>query len=460
MKALYAIAVQTVRSSLRSRVFHVLFVLVMLAVLVLPVTVTGDGTALGQVQIAITYSLGVVTVLISVATLWLGCAQLPREIEAYQMHLVLTKPAPRWLVYAGKWLGIFLMHAFLFLVAAAIVYALVMLRLKRGDFTEREMDRLRHEVLVGRRLFRSEQPPFRKLARQNYQARLKAGELKEGHNRAQVLQEIERQIRASSTEIPPGMVRSWTFENIDVADTEDARVYCRYRVYVGSTTKTGQRSTVGLWGIRDPAREEERYQPLLQRVPGGSFHEFAFPARFVSENGTVKLTYQNRDPENESVIFQIADGPLLLVKAAGFLNNYVRSVFMVVLQLAFLAALGCTAGAALSSPVAIFAGMSYLVIGMTVQAAVAAPLEDPVTGRVKYESVLQQGAHIVAQVTSYAVVSVEEFNTAGALARGRLIEMRRLAAGVFKLLLFRGLPVAALGMWILTRRELGTVIRR
>jgi len=45
--------------------------LAMLAVVLLPVTLAGDGTARGQVQISLTYSLGVVVALISTTTLWL-----------------------------------------------------------------------------------------------------------------------------------------------------------------------------------------------------------------------------------------------------------------------------------------------------------------------------------------------------------------------------------------------------
>ena len=76
MRAFTAIVKQTVRSAVRSHVFHVLGVLILLAVFLLPVTVSGDGTAAGQLQIAITYSLGVVVALISTTTLWLSCALL------------------------------------------------------------------------------------------------------------------------------------------------------------------------------------------------------------------------------------------------------------------------------------------------------------------------------------------------------------------------------------------------
>ena len=54
MKPFLAIVMQTMRSAIRSKVFHVLSVLILLAVFLLPLTVSGDGTAVSLVQISIT----------------------------------------------------------------------------------------------------------------------------------------------------------------------------------------------------------------------------------------------------------------------------------------------------------------------------------------------------------------------------------------------------------------------
>ena len=142
MKAFIAIVRQTMRSAIRSKVFHVLFVLILLAVFLLPMTVSGDGTAVGLVQISLTYSLGIVVTLISTTTLWLSCSQLSREIEAYNIHLVVSKPCPRWLLWLGKWFGIFVMHSVILLVSAAIVFVLIQWRVARGNFSEAELIRL------------------------------------------------------------------------------------------------------------------------------------------------------------------------------------------------------------------------------------------------------------------------------------------------------------------------------
>lgn len=465
MRAFIAIVKQTVRSSVRSHVFHVLGVLILLAVLLLPVTVAGDGTAAGQLQIAITYSLGVVVALISATTLWLSCALLSREVENYTLHMVTTKPCPRWLIWSGKWFGVFLMHVVILLVSAVVILGLVLWRTRREEFPEAEVQRLRSEVMVGRRAFRAEQPAFSQMVEEEYKQRLP--ELDKAHDPKTVKTEILRQLMARSGEIPPGSQRFWVFRGVRVKDTKEP-LFIRFRFYSGSTGQSDQKEVPGLWLLRDPAStDQDRFVPVPQKALGGAFHELRFDPAFVAPDGTLVLGYVNPPAEASewgavkpmSVIFQVADSPSILVRVTGFSANYARSLLLAVFQIGFLAALGCMVGAAFSTPVAAFVAISYLVIGMAVRAAVDAPLKDEF-GNFQYKGKVEMVAHRFAQAVSAAVVSVDEMDATSDLARGRLIEWREIGGDLVWLIMIRGGLIAALGMWILTRRELGTVIRR
>ncbi len=460
IRALCAVVKQTLRSCIRSRVFHVLLGLILLAVVLLPITVSGDGTARGLVQICLTYSLGVVTLLISTATLWLGCANLSREIEAYNLHLVVTKPTSPWLVWVGKWLGVLLMHVLLLIVAAAVIWGLVTWRLSRGELSAEELFRVKSEVMVGRRQHRPEQLDFEDLTKREYQARCEAGTIDPKHDRDTVMYEILRQVKAKSTEVPPDYVRYFVFRNVRVSDPEKP-ISLRYRYYVGNIKSlNAQRLVNGEWGVLDPTDpERQRMSVRPVRARSGAFHELRMGSGVIDDEGTVVLTYHNADAQGESVIFQVEDGPTLMVPVTGFGANYVRSVGLAVCQLAFLAALGCMVGAAFSTPVAAFVGVCYLIIGMLVQSAVDAPVTNEFGDRV-YKGVSDRALHGVAILTSWVVVSVDDFDATSDLATGRLIELRQVAKTVFVLILFRGGLLAGLGMFILTRRELGLVIRR
>ncbi|MFA6930200.1 MAG: hypothetical protein WCT05_07725, partial [Lentisphaeria bacterium] len=160
-----------------------------------------------------------------------------------------------------------------------------------------------------------------------------------------------------------------------------------------------------------------------------------------------------------SAVFQAKDRPVILCKVTGFLNNYLRSLVLAIFQIAFLAALGCTVGAAFSTPVAAFAAIAYLVIGLSVQAAVSAPLRNA-DGSFQYKGITDKAVHKFAQLVSVIVVSVDDLDATSDLTKGNLVEFRRIGGAFLSLVLIRTGIISGIGIWILTRRELGTVIKR
>jgi|LSQX01.2.fsa_nt_gb hypothetical protein len=499
MKPFLAIVMQTVRSALRSKVFHVLFVLILLAVFLLPVTVSGDGTAVSLVQIALTYSLGIVVALISATTLWLSCSQLSTEIEKYNIHMVVSKPCPRWVLWLGKWTGIFAMHAVILIVSAIIILVLIQLRVQFGGFTNAEIQRLDNEVRVGRKAYFPVPEPFEEMTEKEYQRQLASGEVKEGHDPALVKDGIRFTIKRQAGEVKPGNRKAWTFKNVK---TDANMLFLQFRVFSGSTTSTNQPILPYYWRLKDPdappaiadpyailmiEEKDKDGNPIGMKIPtgkGGTFQELPVPVKYIDskDGNTISLEYINppKDPNSAAdpptAILQANDGPIFLVSEVGFVNNYCRAIGQALLQLAFLTALGCTVSAAFSTPVAAFVAVTYLLIGLSVQAAIDAPLMND-DGTYKYKGFHDKAAHYLAKGVSYTVVSVDDFDSTGDLAAGRLVINKR-ARKVFVTMheIFRSKPLAyttgtfvlilrwaliiGLGIWILNRRELGAVIRK
>ena len=128
MQRLLAIAGLTWKAAFRFRLFLVLAVLLLAAVVGLPLLLKDDGTARGFTQILITYTLGVITALLGLSTLWLSCGTLARDIEESQMQMVAVKPISRWQIWLGKWLGIMSLNAALLALAGGSVYGLLQYR--------------------------------------------------------------------------------------------------------------------------------------------------------------------------------------------------------------------------------------------------------------------------------------------------------------------------------------------
>ncbi len=470
MKAFLAIVNQTMRSAIRAKVFHVLFALIILAVFLLPMTVAGDGTANGLVQISLTYSLGIVIVLISSTTLWLSCSQLSREVEAYNIHLVVTKPCPKWKLWFGKWTGIFLMHAVILLVSMALIFALIQFRMKylekTGRFTKEEIAQLDREVRVGRREFYPKREEIDKEIEKFYLEHQK--EVREANMTEEEAKErIRTMLTGQRMEIKPGSFRTWTYKGI--AGKGDV-IYLRYRVYSGSTSAMDQKDMPCIWSIRIPNAPSNVADPYVNQpftILGGTFQELLLSKDFVNKEDGNSITVRYVNPPQEawgqvqaaSAMFQQKDGPVLMVEVTTFVNNYCRAAILALMLIGFLAALGCTVSAAFSTPVAAFVAVAYLVIGLTVQAAISAPLQND-DGSYIYKNSAERAAHYMARTIGAIVVSVDDLDATSDLARGRLVEGARLAHNLVFLVLLRTGLMAALGIWILNKRELGLVIRK
>ena len=525
MKAFNAILKQTVRSALRSKVFLVLFALILLCVIGLPLTIRGDNTAAGLIQVSLTYSLNLVIALISASCLWLGCSILSSEIEGYQVHLAVTKPCPRWKLWAGKFAGVFLMHALILVASMALVYGLTFYRLRAahasGFFSDSDMERLNREFLVARREVRPALPDLRDKVTEEYEKRLRQGLVDARSDELAVKKAIMSELATAvmrNIVVKPGESHTWTFKNVHLPG-KDARLSLRFRMYSNDAINTDQRQIpldFGLHLLGEEVAQAQGAAPIAWYsdgqegapyiMPGGSWQEIntlspeqeariqeegipagvmpATAAQVVPAAGKapVVLVIQNladkflppasaipqdeesqkeykRQVRNSTAVFQVADGPTLLCPVASFSQNYLRTMLMAIFQLGFLPALGCTVGALFSTPVAAFVAVAYLIIGLVVPAALSAPLKGE-DGRYMYANAWEKSAHVMAKCVQTLVVTVDDLNTTGDLAAGKLVEMDDLGWAFLKVLVIRSGLLAFLGIFFLTRRELGLVVRR
>ena len=126
MIAFSAIVKLTCRSVIRSHVFQVLLGILLLTIISLPLTLQGDGTPLAYIQVSLRYCLGAVSFILSISTIWLSCFAMGTDIEKYQIHMIITKPVSRPLIWLAKCTGILLIHTILLLISVVLVYILIL----------------------------------------------------------------------------------------------------------------------------------------------------------------------------------------------------------------------------------------------------------------------------------------------------------------------------------------------
>src|SRR6266705_415350 len=209
MQQLIAMAWLTWKAAFRFRVFLVVAVLLLGAVVGLPLLLKDDGTARGFTQILLTYTLSLTTALLGFATLWLACGTLARDIEDCQMQMIAVKPISRWQVWLGKWLGIVLLDCALLSVAGASVYGL--LRWRAQQLPEKERAILIHESFVARASLKEPPPDLDGDTERIFRERIQETPVPAAEQKA-VRDAIREQLKAGFQIVPPDHLRRWTID--------------------------------------------------------------------------------------------------------------------------------------------------------------------------------------------------------------------------------------------------------
>jgi len=494
-----AIVRLTCRSAIRSNVFRTLLFLLALSVILIPNTIKGDGTASGFIQLILEYSLGFSGAILAISVAWVCCSEIASDVESGQIHLILVKPVPRPVVLLGKFTGVLVIHTALLVLASAVVYGFVMYQFMRQDFPAEERQRVENEVLTGRRLIPPDKPDFAALAEKELKHRLETARMDEraaieqkiaGNNRRAVLDAIERELRFRNGEVEPGGVIFWTYSGIS-EKTPDP-LFLRYKLYAGTDGSKNQETTYGAWLLRfvtrtdrgtddkpdftenivslppeeimTKTRDEFGIQDTILRM-GGAPDEIRrnVPPQLMKDltdrlvkNGTFMIGFRNYDRSGKKIILQEADGPYLMVRETGFLNNYIRAVFVLFLGILAVALVSSALAAYFTLPTSIFLAASYgllCIFSVYLLGTIAEMDASSLSAGDKVARMLSEGVF-------FLLIPVRDFFLTSELATGQLIDFARIGRLIFYDILLRGVPLFLAGMLLYSIREVSLAMKR
>lgn len=469
MKAFFAIITITWKQAFRSKLFILLLLLLLLWALTIPFAIV-ETSAVNFMRVLLFYSLGGITVLTGCAAIWLGCYTLSADQENRQLHMVTTKPVRRSTVYLAKWAGVFSLVSLLLVIAATAIYFLIYYRLKESGFSEADKAMINQEILVGRRSFLPKRADIEAETRNIIADKMqKLGDSIRNIDPEKLKEESLRQAIAQDSQIEYRKPKIWIYENIPAK--ENGALALRYRIYVNKISGDEQRMTKIWWQVGVPqmsknelpgkveTETEGKYQiyfyPLTQipeQLRSGVFTEKSLPGnwRGVTEDGKLFLALVNFDDYQKMQYIQPGDGPKLLIKVAGFPENYARGLLMNIVALAVLSGLGAVFGAVFSMPTAVFSSAAYLLIGIF---SVLAVESDVVIPGFNFSEIL-------AKVMLFFIIPLQRFDVTSILADGELVEYSEIAKMFFSWFICRTLPLALIGIWIYGKRELGLAAKR
>ncbi|MGA3163661.1 MAG: hypothetical protein ABSD77_05615 [Verrucomicrobiota bacterium] len=457
MQRLLAIAWLTWKAAFRFRLFLVVAVLLLAAVVGLPLLLKDDGTARGFTQILITYTLSVITALLGLSTLWLSCGTLARDIEECQIQVVATKPIARWQIWFGKWIGIMSLNAALLALSGGCVLGLLYWRAAGLPAAEQKI--LREQVLVARGSAKPQNfdTEIDAQTEQILQERLKTTPVGKA-DVAEVRRQIREQIKAQYQLVPPAYSREWRID-LGFAKNFLHDRPLQLRVKFNTAQYSSPSSTfIGLWRVGVPGTTKLWSSAPMSLSPD-TFHEFEIPPDLFDSKGILTIDFLNAN--NTSLLFPLEDGMEVLYPKGGFALNFARGLGIIFCWMAFLAALGLAAASFLSFPVAAFFSLAMLVVVFSSGTLADVVESGTVVGGNGETGVM---GHSVADMVliplfkGFLVVInlVKSFSPIDSLSGGRSISWTELGMAFVQIVLLLGGIIGLIGIGLFSRRELAT----
>ena len=456
MQRLFAIAWLTWKAAFRFRLFLVIAVLLLAAVVGLPILIKDDGTARGFTQILLTYTLSVITALLGLSTLWLACGTMARDIEECQIQIVATKPIARWQIWLGKWLGIMSLNAALLALSGAGVYGLLQWRAAKLPAAEQTV--LREQVLVARG---SAKEPSNEAAIEAETERILQARLKNSPVDKADVPEVRRQIRelvrADFQLVPPGYSREWRID-LGFAKNFLHDKPLQLRVKFNSAQKSPSGTFVALWQVGVPGKTPcQRLEPMS--LAPDTFHEFQIPANLFDDRGVLTVDFVN--PNDTSLLFPLADGMEVLYPEGGFTLNFARGLGIIFCWMALLAALGLMAASFLTFPVAAFFSLAVVVMVLSSGTLAEAVDAGTVVGGNGETGAMGHSPLDMVLIPLFkafltVINLVKVFSPVDALSSGRSISWTELGTAFGQIVLLLGGLIGGIGILLFNRRELAT----
>ncbi|MFN7138579.1 MAG: ABC transporter permease [Limisphaerales bacterium] len=457
MQRILAIVKLTWKAALRYRLFWVLLILLLGAVVALPLVIKDDGTARGFTQILLTYTLGTITTLLGLATLWLSCGTLARDIEDAQMQMVVTKPIARWQIWVGKWLGIISLNAVLLAIAGGSVFVLMQWRAQK--LPEAEQAILRNEIFVARGSLREPVEDLTPLVDAAVRQRL-AETRATGLDVNFIRKQEEERIKAGEQIVPPGHARRWIIDfGLKKNGLRNEPLFIRTKFESPETQPFGEPPTYrGVWLVGPPESPQLRGLDMPS-VAAQTFHELPIPPNLLDADG--KLTIEFRNYNNVALLFSREDGLEVLYREGGFGLNFFRGLGIILCWLSLLAAVGLCAASFLSFPVAAFFSIAILILGLS-SGTLSSVIErgSMFDGGHEGEGVAPRAVDAVAvpmfRGAFNLVNMVQGFSPVDSLSTGRSITWGELGRAVLQIVFLLGGIFAVIGIATFNRRELAT----
>ncbi|MEI6788400.1 MAG: ABC transporter permease subunit [bacterium] len=449
-----ALAGLTVRDAVRSRLLISLGAILIIGLIGLPLLISGDNTLTGRLQVILNYTLSFAVTMLSIVTLWTACGGVSSEIQDRRLYLILTKPVHRHELWLGKWLGIVALNALLLTLTGFIIGVMTWHTLFTSPESETVKRQAREQFLLARQSRLPESPISAQQAQASAAAIVKSGHAPAGMDAEQVATELMKELKSARFVIAPtGSIHFTTLITSPLSGNNDGLL--NYKIESSRPERT---SIPALWEIQ--AAEGKVFHLAVTNYPGIP-NRLLIPGSVIQGSQSLTLSYHRLDNLSQATLFMAQNGkePELLIPSGSWAMNLNRGLLMILCRLAFLSALGLTAGCLLSTPVAVFVAffmmvllaMSGYVESVATSGAFYIPHEGPALSRTWLDEVILsqfKGLNMLTQ-------PLLRLDPVPLLEEGRRISWLLTAQAVAWFVGLYTAVTALIGIILFNRRELG-----
>ena len=352
-----AIAWLTVREAIRSRLLLSLAAVLVVGLISLPLLISGDNTLSGRLQVILNYTLSFSVSVLSVVTLWASCAGFPSEIQDRRLYLVLTKPVHRYQLWFGKWLGIIGINAVLLTLTGIMVGMMAWHAVRTSSETAGARRQACEQFLLTRQSLAPLTPDWNAEIRKQATLLIKSGRAPAGMDAQGVEEELRQELQSARFTIAPGGAIRFAFR-LPEGDLGNHDLVLKYKF---DSSRPERTPVPAEWRIGSNPGDSSLLS--VTNYPGLP-NSLLIPGSWVRGTNTLTLTYRRLDRNNPATLMmaQNQNAPELLFPVGGIAMNLARGLLIILCRLAFLAALGLTAGCLLSMPVAVFVACFIIVL--------------------------------------------------------------------------------------------------
>jgi hypothetical protein len=330
-----------------------------------------------RVQTFLSRSLGTTFTIAAFLTVFLGCATIAFEIRDRQIWQILTKPVSKMGYLFGKWLGVVSLNfAILTVAGISVFFYLQYLRTESvAKGLEGDLDRLtvEEEILTARS---GALPIFETLTNEQITARVEEiieadPDLRDEEEiklrlRKKLRNDVQEQFLAHQRSIPPkragqAFSQTYRFTGLSHAKKMGSPLAFKYRFHILQSDEH-ETYKAGLVYNEDPATSH-----IVTYIPTMT-HVTMIPATMINDNGEISISIYNLfDPPPEERgrgAISFDKGSIeIRYRVGDFEGNFFRTMLVLWIKLAFLAALALAASTFLSFPVACMMTLTIFATG-------------------------------------------------------------------------------------------------